>query len=257
MDGISFSNSESRNLSSRNCRCSFANWWELIFSFLERNCKRRPLNEYHLGQHRTMVSKSSGQNNSTKAKYSFVKLCTQLALNQAANQGLSDKIRFAKANTIFIFEVCFSGPRYRVRRYPSCRFTTAKTCSAFFAAYCPLADNFLIWDGFRCHCNIMQICSGDLYSMRQNVALVYTDERFIPKEPFNSLLDGMRIGITLLFRIFYWRRCRYYCWINNGSFFKIRPFAFSISTTNIIRDIESLSYKKFFYTAEISNVFFS
>ncbi len=49
----------------------------------------------------------------------------------------------------------------------------------------------------------MHICSGDLYSMRQTVALVYTDERFIPKEPFISLLDGMRIGITLLFRIFY------------------------------------------------------
>ena len=51
-------------------------------------------------------------------------------------------------------------PRYRVHRYPSFRFTTAKTCStfertedflcsAFLAAYLPLADNSLIRDGFQ------------------------------------------------------------------------------------------------------------
>lgn len=95
-----------------------------------------------------------------KAEYSIAKFRSHGALNQAVRHGLSAKIRFAKANMKFIFEICFSRPRYLVRRYPSCRFTTAKTCSTFariedflcsdfLAAYCPLADSFLICDGFR------------------------------------------------------------------------------------------------------------
>ena len=114
----------------------------------------------NLRQHRTMELKSAAPNNSTKAEYSIAKFRSHGALNQAVRHGLSAKIRFAKANMKFIFEICFSRPRYLVRRYPSCRFTTAKTCSTFariedflcsdfLAAYCPLADSFLICDGFR------------------------------------------------------------------------------------------------------------
>ena len=58
-----------------------------------------------------MASKTAVPNKSTKAEYSIAKLCSQGALNQAAKQGLSAKIRFAKANMKFIFEVCFSRPR--------------------------------------------------------------------------------------------------------------------------------------------------
>lgn len=51
------------------------------------------------------------------------------ALTQAARQGLSARIRFASANNMFNFAVCFRRPRYRVFRKRSCCFTTAKTCS--------------------------------------------------------------------------------------------------------------------------------
>ena len=114
----------------------------------------------NLRQHRTKQQKSATQNNRVKAVYSIAKFRSHGALNQAVRHGLSAKIRFAKANMKLIFEVCFSRPRYLVRRYPSCRFTTAKTCSTFariedflcsdfLAAYCPLGDSFLICDGFR------------------------------------------------------------------------------------------------------------
>ncbi len=57
-----------------------------------------------------MELKSAAQNNRVKAVYSIAQFRSHGALNQAAKQGLSAKIRFAKANMIFIFEVCFSGP---------------------------------------------------------------------------------------------------------------------------------------------------
>lgn len=72
-----------------------------------------------------------GKNNITNAAYIIAKFRSQGVLNQAVRQGLSAKIRFAKANMILNFAACFSKPRYRVRRKPSCRFTTAKTCSTF------------------------------------------------------------------------------------------------------------------------------
>ena len=80
----------------------------------EFNCgkNRKPHKEtYELGQHRTMEQKSAIPNNSTMAEYSIAKFRSHGALNQAAKQGLSAKIRFAKANMKLIFEVCFSRPR--------------------------------------------------------------------------------------------------------------------------------------------------
>ena len=52
-------------------------------------------------------------------------------LNQAGKQRLSARIRFASANNIFNFAVCFRRPRYRVFRYRNRPFTTPKTCSTF------------------------------------------------------------------------------------------------------------------------------
>ncbi len=51
-----------------------------------------------LRQHRTKQQKSAAQNNRVKAVYSIAKFRSHGALNQAAKQGLSAKIRFAKAN---------------------------------------------------------------------------------------------------------------------------------------------------------------
>ena len=51
--------------------------------------------------------------------------------NQAGKQRLSARIRFASANNIFNFAVCFRRPRYRVFRYRNRPFTTPKTCSTF------------------------------------------------------------------------------------------------------------------------------
>ena len=45
-----------------------------------------------------MELKSAAPNNSTKAEYSIAKFRSHGALNQAVKQGLSAKIRFAKAN---------------------------------------------------------------------------------------------------------------------------------------------------------------
>ena len=83
------------------------------------------------------------------------------ALNQAARrEGLSAKIRFASANSIFSLAVCFRRPRYRVFRYPNCPFMTANTCSTLaltddfscsLLLICPLErlDLFLYCDGLR------------------------------------------------------------------------------------------------------------
>ena len=57
--------------------------------------------------------------------------------NQTARQGLSARTRFAKANSIFSFAVCFRRHRYRVFRYLNRPFTTAKICSTF-----ALTDDF-------------------------------------------------------------------------------------------------------------------
>ena len=51
------------------------------------------------------------------------------ALNQAARQGLSARIRFASANMILNLAVCFRRPRYRVFLNFKRPFTTLKTCS--------------------------------------------------------------------------------------------------------------------------------
>ena len=56
--------------------------------------------------------------------------------------------------------ICFCSPRYRVFSNPSCRFTTANTCSnfaltddfscsLFFALYFPLLLSLFNWDGRR------------------------------------------------------------------------------------------------------------
>ena len=52
-------------------------------------------------------------------------------LNQAGKQRLSARIRFASANNILNFAICFRRPRYRVFRYRNRPFTTPKTCSTF------------------------------------------------------------------------------------------------------------------------------
>ena len=52
-------------------------------------------------------------------------------LNQAGKQRLSARIRFASANNIFNFAICFRRPRYRVFRYRNRPFTTPKTFSTF------------------------------------------------------------------------------------------------------------------------------
>ncbi len=52
-----------------------------------------------------MELKSAAPNNSTKAEYSIAKFRSHGALNQADKRCLSAKIRFAKANMKFIFEV--------------------------------------------------------------------------------------------------------------------------------------------------------
>lgn len=81
--------------------------------------------------------------------------------NQAnRREGLSARIRFARANSIFSFAICFRRPRYRVFRYRSCPLTTANTCSTFALTddfSCSLRlicdfehlELFLYWDGLR------------------------------------------------------------------------------------------------------------
>lgn len=78
------------------------------------------------------------------------------ALNQTASlEGLSARIRFARANSIFSLAVCFRRPRY-----PNCPFMTANTCSTLaltddlscsLLLICPLErlELFLYCDGLR------------------------------------------------------------------------------------------------------------
>ena len=85
-------------------------------------------------------------------------LLLEATLHQTARQGLSARIRFARANSIFIFAVCFGRPRYRVFRKPNCPFTTPNTCSTF-----ALTDDFscsrrLIWAWERT--DSFLICDG-------------------------------------------------------------------------------------------------
>lgn len=100
---------------------------------------------------------------STKAKKLISPLnCRSMcALNQTASlEGLSARIRFARANSIFSLAVCFRRPRYRVFRYPNCPFMTANTCSTLaltddlscsLLLICPLErlELFLYCDGLR------------------------------------------------------------------------------------------------------------
>lgn len=83
------------------------------------------------------------------------------APDQAARrEGLSARIRFARANSIFSFAVCFRRPRYRVFRYLSCPLTISNTCSTFaltddfscslrLTCACEHLEVFLCWDGLR------------------------------------------------------------------------------------------------------------
>lgn len=50
-------------------------------------------------------------------------------LNQTVRDFVAARYRFANANIIFNFAVCFRRPRYRVFRYRKIFFMTAKTCS--------------------------------------------------------------------------------------------------------------------------------
>ena len=81
------------------------------------------------------------------------------ALTQAARQGLTARIRFARANMILNLAFCFSRPRYRVFRKRSCFFTTPNTCSTFarmddfacvasLTAACSSSLSFFIWEGW-------------------------------------------------------------------------------------------------------------
>ena len=81
--------------------------------------------------------------------------------DQAARRdSLSARIKFARANSLFRFAVCFRRPRYRVFRYRSCPLTTANLCSTFaltddfsfslrLICTCERPEFFLYWDSRR------------------------------------------------------------------------------------------------------------
>ena len=89
----------------------------------------------YLRQHRTIASPKKQR---TYTPLLFTTMCginlsfaPEGILSQAARQGLSARMRFASANSIFSFAVCFRSPRYRVFLYLNCPFTTPNTCSTF------------------------------------------------------------------------------------------------------------------------------
>ena len=67
--------------------------------------------DVNLGQHRIIAPKNGTQFQTFGKCQCISKNVCQGALNQAVRQGLSARIRFAKANIIFNFAVCFRRPR--------------------------------------------------------------------------------------------------------------------------------------------------
>ena len=68
--------------------------------------------------HNRLIKCSAQQELPKFIKKSFI-FRLQCNPNQTARQGLSARIKFASANIIFSFAVCFRSPRYRVFRYRS------------------------------------------------------------------------------------------------------------------------------------------
>ena len=82
-----------------------------------------------LRQHRITAERRKHLRKKMQLSRLIAQFCSQGALNQASTENLSARYRFANANMIFSFAVCFRSPRYRVLRYPNSRFTMANTCS--------------------------------------------------------------------------------------------------------------------------------
>lgn len=69
-----------------------------------------------IGQHRTIPPRAGGDRRTIQEPGGFPRNRSAGKANQATRQGLSARIRFARANTKFSLAVCFRRPRYCVFR---------------------------------------------------------------------------------------------------------------------------------------------
>lgn len=111
---------------------------ELLLYHIQQNryvdvpllCAYLSFHHNELGQHRIIIAykqKAPSPKAECVEKHSIFH--RKGTLNQTVRDFVAARYRFANANIIFNFAVCFRRPRYRVFRYRKIFFMTAKTCS--------------------------------------------------------------------------------------------------------------------------------